>query len=60
MESADPLPEGVLSILDTDLYKLTMQSAVLKFYPTTRKSPFPGAYTVLIGRRYLRLHQSYP
>ncbi|KAI0158239.1 nicotinate phosphoribosyltransferase [Xylariaceae sp. FL1272] len=26
-------PEGVLSFLDTDLYKLTMQNAVLKYYP---------------------------
>ena len=29
----EELPEGVTSILDTDLYKLTMQSAVLKFFP---------------------------
>jgi nicotinate phosphoribosyltransferase len=26
-------PEGVISFLDTDLYKLTMQSAVLKYFP---------------------------
>ncbi|KAI1433836.1 nicotinate phosphoribosyltransferase [Xylaria sp. CBS 124048] len=26
-------PEGVLSFLDTDLYKLTMQNAILKHYP---------------------------
>ncbi|PNS14259.1 hypothetical protein CAC42_6772 [Sphaceloma murrayae] len=31
----DVLQEGVLSILDTDLYKLTMQNAVLKFFPDT-------------------------
>lgn len=30
----EPPPEGVFSFLDTDLYKLTMQSAVLKFFPT--------------------------
>ncbi|KAF4553107.1 Nicotinate phosphoribosyltransferase-like protein [Elsinoe fawcettii] len=28
-------PEGVFSVLDTDLYKLTMQNAVLKFFPDT-------------------------
>lgn len=27
------LPEGVFSFLDTDLYKLTMQCAVLKYFP---------------------------
>lgn len=26
------LPEGVFSMLDTDLYKLTMQCAVLKYF----------------------------
>ncbi len=28
------LPEAVFSFLDTDLYKLTMQCAVLKYFPT--------------------------
>lgn len=60
MGSVEALPEGVLSILDTDLYKLTMQYAVFQFYPKTRKSPSLGAYMVLIDRRYLRIHQSYP
>ncbi|KAF1913864.1 Quinolinate phosphoribosyl transferase [Ampelomyces quisqualis] len=27
------LPEGVASLLDTDLYKLTMQCCILKFFP---------------------------
>lgn len=27
-----PFPEGVISFLDTDLYKLTMQCAVFKYY----------------------------
>ncbi|KAF2109605.1 nicotinate phosphoribosyltransferase [Lophiotrema nucula] len=27
------LPEGIFSLLDTDLYKLTMQCVILKFFP---------------------------
>ncbi len=30
------LPEGVTSLLDTDLYKLTMQCCILKFFPSVQ------------------------
>ncbi|KAL8785790.1 MAG: hypothetical protein Q9213_003168 [Squamulea squamosa] len=30
------LPDGIFSILDTDLYKLTMQCAILKYLPDVR------------------------
>lgn len=35
--SNDALPEGILSLLDTDLYKLTMQCAILKYLPNIRE-----------------------
>ncbi|KAF1951675.1 nicotinate phosphoribosyltransferas-like protein [Byssothecium circinans] len=31
--NASALPEGIFSLLDTDLYKLTMQCCILKYFP---------------------------
>ena len=36
-----PEPDGVSSILDTDLYKFTMQCAVRHFFPRTSKPVVP-------------------
>ncbi|TAQ91192.1 hypothetical protein B7494_g487 [Chlorociboria aeruginascens] len=33
---SSPFPEGVISFLDTDLYKLTMQCAILKYFPAVQ------------------------
>ncbi|KAE8449502.1 hypothetical protein EG329_008110 [Mollisiaceae sp. DMI_Dod_QoI] len=35
---SNPFPAGVISFLDTDLYKLTMQCAVLKYFPDVQVS----------------------
>lgn len=35
---SNPFPEGVISFLDTDLYKLTMQCAVLKYFANVKVS----------------------
>jgi nicotinate phosphoribosyltransferase len=34
--SQESSPEGVFSLLDTDLYKLTMQCAILKYFPKVK------------------------
>lgn len=36
MTTTAALPDGITSLLDTDLYKLTMQCAILKYLPDVR------------------------
>ena len=53
------LPEGIFSLLDTDLYKLTMQCAILKYLPDVREClGCRHQKRLLIWKRgYLRIHQ---
>ena len=42
------LPEGIFSLLDTDLYKLTMQCAILKYLPNVREYLVYQHYELLL------------
>ena len=54
------LPEGIFSLLDTDLYKLTMQCAILKYLPDVREYPVLWRWMLLLiwSRGHIRLHES--
>ena len=54
------LPEGIFSLLDTDLYKLTMQCAILKYLPDVREYlEFWRWMPLLIrSRGHICLHES--
>ena len=55
------LPEGIFSLLDTDLYKLTMQCAILKYLPDTRAFVLLSLRSLLTqSRRHLRFHEPNP
>lgn len=62
MANFSELPEGIFSLLDTDLYKLTMQCAILKYLPKTRSYLFHGPLDTLLrpSRGHIRLYQPYP
>lgn len=44
------LPEGLCSLLDTDLYKLTMQCAILKYLPDVRPCPTTAMHRQIANR----------
>ena len=54
------LPEGIFSILDTDLYKLTMQCAILKYLPEVREclALWRQKFPLIWSRCHIRLHKS--
>lgn len=59
-EGLTQLPEGIFSLLDTDLYKLTMQCAILKYLPDVREclAHQHKEFQLIKSRSHLRLHQS--
>ena len=56
-----PLPEGIFSLLDTDLYKLTMQCAILKYMPDIRMLGLVKieGFQLIQCRSHLCIHESH-
>jgi len=59
MAQLSELPEGIFSLLDTDLYKLTMQCAILKYLPAIRTALKiqPVCQFLTHSRSHLCIHQ---
>jgi len=57
---SNALPEGILSLLDTDLYKLTMQCAILKYLPDVGKPQLKLTVITIVADSFQRSHTLSP
>ena len=58
MAEGTQLPEGIHSLLDTDLYKLTMQAALLQHYPKIGMCPNISPKLMTIDASYIYINRS--